>query len=428
MQINKGFKIYFRVKQGAWKIYTNSDCLPTGLLYFKFIYPDKKTEYTKFFNIWNLSINYLEQSTNFGVLAIVNWNGLSFPINVDQFFEKIEKIADNKWGVFRNTESRHCATDMLFKIIDKQDSSVDILLAAPFKGIVVTEFSGNSVDNCSTIALHSLHNYKCLAFGENRVDVTIYHHKNENNQRNFTYTLDRKNAIPLSDFGESIKNLFTLFGTDHTDYDSFVVVKFNNTQTVFVRPFNLTINRNEWKANKIVRLDVAAKIECLYAMRVDCEYPDEIKTFELVKQDDDFVLPCNIGECNGIIVFSKDSSSVDKVRPTFLGIAQNITAFDERLNSIRTEITDARFIDDIWDKVAVHFRLLASNNLPFKTIDYFRIIAESPLSIAKLALVLLDSKNNLMPEERKKGLLAFESEFALAWHWLDITIWKQALE
>lgn len=424
-QINKGFEIYFRIKQGSWITYTNSGCLPTGLLYFKLIYPDKKTEYAKFFNIGNFSVNYLEQSTNFGVLAIVNWNGLSLPINGDQ---GIEKIADNKWKIFRNTESRYCATDMLFKITDIQDSSADILLAVPFKGIVVSGVLGNNVDNRSTIALHALHRYKCLVFGENRVDVVIYHNKNENNQRSFTYTLGRENVIPLSDFGESIKNLFTLFGTDHTDYDSFVVVKFNNAQTVFVRPFNLTINRNEWKANKIVRLDVDAKIECLYAMRVDCEYSDEINTFELEKQDDDFVLPPNIGECNGIIVFSKDSRSVDKVRPTLLGITQNVTAFDERLNSIRAEIADARFIDDIWDKVAVYFRLLVSNNLPLKTIDYYRIIAESPLSMAKLALVLLDSKNNLAPEERKKGLLAFENEFALAWHWLDVATWKQALE
>lgn len=424
-QVNKGFEIYFRVKQGSWTTYTNSDRLPTGLLYFKFIYPDKKTEYAKFFNIGSLSVNYSEQSTNSGVLAIASWNGLSLPINGDQ---SIEKIADNKWKIFRNTESRHYAADISFKITDNRGSSAEILLAVPFKGIIVTEFSGNGVDNRSTIALHSLHCYKCLVFGEDKVSVTISHNKNENNQRNFTYALDRKNAIPLSDFDESIKNLFTLFGTDHTDYDSFVVVKFNNTQTVFVRPFNLTINRSEWKVNKIVKLDINAKLECLYAMKVDCEYPDEINAFELKKQGDDFVLPCNIGECNGIIVFSKDSGSVDKVRPTFLGIAQNIIAFDERLNSIRAEIADARFIDDIWDKVAVYFRLLASNNLPLKTIDYFRIIAESPLLMAKFALVLLDSKNNLTPEERKNGLLAFESEFALAWHWLDVTSWKQALE
>jgi hypothetical protein len=426
--INKGFEIYYRTKQGSWTIYTNSGCLPTGLLYFKFIYPDKKIEYAKFFNIGNLSVNCSEQSANSGVLAIANWNGLSLPINGEQGIGKIDKITDNRWRFFRNTESRHYDTDIPFKITDKQDSSADILLAAPFKGIVVAEFFGNSVDNRSTIALHSLHRYKCLVFGENRMDVTIYHNKNENNKRNFTYTLDRKNAIPLSDFDESIKNLFTLFGTDHTDYDSHVIVKFNNTLTILVRPFNLTINRNKWNLGKIIKLDNDAEIEYLHAMKVDCDYSDEIAVFKLEKQGDDFVLPNNIGECNGIIVFSNDSDSVDKVRPTFLGTTQNVTAFDERLNSIRAEIADARFIDDIWDKIAVYFRLLTSNNLPLKTIDYFRIIADSPLSMAKLALVLLDPKNNLTPEERKKGLLAFESEFALAWHWLDITTWKRAHE
>lgn len=426
--INKGFEIHFRVKQGSWTRYTNSDCLPTGLLYFKFIYPDKKTEYTKFFNLGNLSVSYSEQSTDSGVVAITNWNSLSLPISGEQGIEKIEKITDNKWEFFRNTESRHYATNIQFRITDQQSSTADILIAVPFKGIVVTEFSGNSIDNRSTIALHSLPCYKCLVFGENRVDVTIYHNKNENNQRNFTYALEQKNAIPLSDFDESISNLFTLFGTDHTDYDSFVTIKFNKTLTIFVRPFNLTINCNEWKTNKIIRLDNDSKMEHLYAMNVDCEYPDEIVTFELEKQGDDFVLPDNIGECNGIIVFSDYSGSVDKVRPTFLGIAQNATTFDERLTSIRVKIVDARFIDDIWDETAIYFRLLTSNNLPLKTIDYFRVIAESPLSMAKLSLVLLDSKNNLTQEERRKGLLSFESEFALAWHWLDITTWKLALE
>lgn len=426
--VNKGFEIYFRTKQGLWTTYTNSDCLPTGLLYFKFMYPDGKSEYVKFFNIGNLSVNYSEQSANSGVLAIANWNGSFLPINGDPSIEKVEKIVDDKWRFFRNTESRHYAADIPFKITDWQDSSADILLAVPFKGIIVAEFSGNSIDNRSTIALHSLYRYKCLVFGENRVNVTIYHNKNEHNQRNFTYTLDQKNIIPLSDFNESIKNLFTLFGTDHTDYDAYVTIKFNDALTIAVRPFNLTIDRNKWNVNKTIKLDKDTEIEYLHAMKVDCDYSDEIAVFELEKQGDDFVLPNNIGECNGIIVFSNDSDSVDKVRPTFLGITQNVTAFDERLNSIRAEIADARFIDDIWDKIAVYFRLLTSNNLPLKTIDYFRIIADSPLSMAKLALVLLDSKNNLTSEERKKGLLAFESEFALAWHWLDISTWEQVHE
>lgn len=357
------------------------------MLYFKFIYPDKKTEYAKFFNLGNLSVSYSEQSTDSGVVAITNWNSLSLPISGEQ---GIEKITDNKWKFFRNTESWRYATNIQFRITDQQGSTADILIAVPFKGIVVTEFSGNSINNHSTIALHSLPCYKCLVFGENRVDVTIYHNKNENNQRNFTYTLEQKNAIPLSDFDESIKNLFTLFGTDHTDYDSFVTVKFNNTLTILVRSFNLTINCNEWKTNKIIRLDNKAKIEFLYAMKVDCEYPDEIATFKLEKQGDDFVLPDTVHECNGIIVFSDNFSSVNKVRPTFLGIAQNTSAFDERLDNIRKEITDAHFNDYCWDKVAVYFQLLISNNLPLKTIDYFRIIAESPLSMAKLSLVLLD--------------------------------------
>lgn len=426
--IYKGFEIYYRTKLGIWSTYTNSDCLPIGLLYFKFIYPDGKSEYATFFNIGNLSVNYSEQSANSGILTIANWNGLSLPINEDSSIEKVEKIADDKWRFLRNTESRHYATDTPFKITDFQNNSTNILLAVPFKGIAVAEFSGNTINNHNTIALHSLHHYKCLVFGENRINVRVYHNKNENNQRNFTYTLEQKNTIPLSDFDESIKNLFTLFGTDHTDYDSHVTVNFNNTLTILVRPFNLTINRNKWNLEEIIKLDNDAEIEYLHAMKVDCDYSDEIGIFELEKKDDGFTLPNNIGECNGIIVFSNDSDSVDKVRPTFLGTIQNVASFDERLNAIRAEIADARFIDDIWDKIAVYFRLLISNNLPLKTIDYFRIIADSPLSMAKLALVLLDSKNNLMPEERQKGLLAFESEFALAWHWLDMSTWKQAHE
>jgi hypothetical protein len=426
--INNDFEIYFRIKQGQWTRYTNPDCLPAGLLHFKFIYPDKKTEYVSFFNLGNLSVSYSEQSTDFGVVAITNWNGLSLPINEQPGIGKIEKIADSKWRFFRNTESRHYATNMQFRITDQQGSTADMLIAAPFKGVAITEISGDCIDNRSTIALHSLWRYKCLVLGENRMVVTIYHNKNEYNQRNFTYKLEQKNSIPLSDFDESIKNLFTLFGTDHTDFDSFLTVKFNNIFTVFVKPFNLTINRNEWKINQIIRLDRDAKIEHLYAMKVDCEYPDQIDIFKLEKQDDDFVLPKDIDELNGIIVFSDDNNSVDKVRPTFLEMTQVATTFDERLNSIRAKIAENCFIDDIWDETVMYFRLLISKNLPLKTIDYFRIIAESPLSMAKLSLVLLDSKKNITPEERRKGLLSFESEFAIAWHWLDIATWRQALE
>jgi hypothetical protein len=428
MIINRDFEIYFRIKQGQWIQYNNPDCLPVGLLHFKFIYPDKKIEYANFFNIRNLSVSYSEQTTDSGVVTIANWNNLTLSISEQQGIKRIEKIEDNKWKFVRNVASRHYASNLQFRITDQHDCTADILIVAPFKGIVVAEISGDSIDNHHTISLDSLWRYKCFVFGENMVNVTIYHNRNENNQRIFIYNIEKKNAIPLLDFEESIRNLFTLFGADHSLYDSFVTIKFNNTQAIFVKPFNRSINLDEWKNNRIIRLDNDAKIEHLYAMTVDCDYPDEISTFELVKQGDNFVLPENIDYPNGLIVFSDDSDSVDKVRPTFLGMTQNTTTFDERLNNIRVEIAEARFHDYFWDKIAVYFQLLISNNLPLKTIDYFRIIAESPLSMAKLALVLLDPIKNITPDERKKGLLTFESEFALAWHWLDNSTWKTTRE
>lgn len=427
-RVNKGFQIYFRLRKESWILYKDSDNLPSGLLYFKFIYPDGKTEYAKFFNLRNLSAIYSEQSTGSGVIALTGWNGFSTAINEQQGIKGIEQIADNKWMFLRDPKNRHYASHVKFRITDQQGSSAEIAIDTPFKGVVITDFSRNSIiDDRSTIDLHSLHCYQCLVFGESRATITIYHNKNENNQRKFTYSLDQKNRIPLSDFDESVKNLFLLFGSDHTDYDSLVTLKVNNTLTICIRPFNLTIDRKEWEKNKTIRLNDNAIVEELSALTVDCEYPDEILTFELEKRGNDFVLPENRVGCNGIIVFSNDTGAVDKVRPTFLGIAQNTSTFDERLSGIRAEIDNARFIDNIWEKTAIYFRLLLSNNLPFRTVDYFRIVAETPLSMAKLSLVLLDERYKLAPEERLNGLLAFENEFALAWHWIDIKTWKEAL-
>ena len=424
--VNKGFDICYRVKQGTWLRYTNSSCLPTGLLYFKFVYPDNKSEYARFFNIGNLLVNCSEQTTNSGIIRIDNWNSLIQLVNEQNGIEIFEKLADNKWKLFRNTASRNYSTHLQIRINDQQGCFADILIAPPFKGIIVTEITGNIVDNQTSIALHSLWRYKCNVFGENRMNVTIFHNKNKKNQRCFNYNLDKKNEIPLSDFEESIKNLFTLFGTDHSDYDSYITIRLSDEYSIFVRPFNVNIDRDEWKRSNTIKLSSDSTCNHLFAMKVDCDYADEIDIIELINQSNEFVLPESSSETRGIIVFSDDSSLTDKVRPTYLGILKKSISMEERLNQIIDEISNARFIDDIWDKIVMYFRLLVSNNLPFKTIDYFRIIAESPLSMAKLSLVLLDHQKDITHDERIKGLIMFESEFALAWHWIDKETWDLA--
>jgi len=426
--VNKGFDICYRVKQGTWLRYTNSGCLPTGLLYFKFVYPDNKSEYARFFNIGNLLVNYSEQTTNSGVIRIDNWNGLIHPDHGQTGIDRFEKLACNSWIFKRNNESRYYSTDLQFRINDQQGGFADILIVPPFKGIIVTEISGSIIDNKTSVALHSIWRYKCFVFGENEMNVTIFHNKNKQNQRCFIYNLEKNNEIPLLDFEESINNLFTLFGTDHTDYDSFITVRISDDYCIFIRPYNVNIDRDEWDRNNIIKLNTDSICNHLYAIKVDCDYADEIDVFELTKQNNDFVLPVNNSEISGIIVFSDDNISMDKVRPTFLGIVQNTLTMEDRLNNIRNEISNARFIDDVWDKIVIYFRLLIGNNLPLKTIDYFRIVAESPLSMAKLSLILLDHQKDISPDERTKGLLMFEGEFALAWHWIDNATWIQALE
>jgi len=428
--ISKGYEISFRTKMGTWIEYSNSSCLPTGLLYFRFYYPDNKTEYVNFFNIGALSVNYSEQMANSGVIHIDNWNGHIQPCNEQNGIEKFEELADTKWKFYRNNKCRYYSSDLQFKINDLQQVSfADIFIASPFKGIVVTDFFGNMVDKNSSIALHSLWMYKCLAFGENQISITIFHNSNRQNQRCFSYRLEKKREIPLSDFEESINNLFILFGTDHTNYDSFITIKFDADYSIYIRPFNVNINRNEWEERKLIKLENASNINNLFAMKVDCDYADEIDIIELKKKDDNcFVVPEVSEEPNGLIVFSDNDSSTDRIRPTFLNNSQGQISVEERHNSIRAEFSNSRFIDEIWDKTVMYFRLLLSNNLPLKTIDFFRIISETPLSMAKFALVLLDHQKNITPEERTKGLLMFENEFATAWHWIDNESWMQALE
>lgn len=425
---NKGFDIYFRTKQSAWVKYSNSNSLPTGLLSFKFIYPDSKMEYAKFFNMGNFSVLYSEQTANNGVIRAATWTGLIQPHNDQNGIEKIEKRSENKWAFFRNINTRHFSNDILFRIGDQQNGFADIIVAAPFKGVVITDISGNMVDNETTIALHSLWQYKCVVLGSEQTTITVFHNKNQQNKRTFEYNLDKKQEIPFSDIEDSINNLFTLFGTDHTDYDSYVTIKVGNDCSISVKPFNVNVLINEWTENKIVKLDNESDVKHLIAIQPDCEYPDEIDIIEFTQTENGYTLPKLNEEVGGVIVFSDEQSTKGRVRPTFLSLSENQISKEERQNNIRNELADAHFNDYIWDKVVVYFKILTSNNLPLKTLDVFRIIAETPLSCTKLALILLDHQELITPEERKNGLLQFENEFALAWHWIDYATWKQAIE
>jgi hypothetical protein len=426
--VSKGFDIYFHTKTGTWVKFTKAITLPTGFLYFKFVYPDGKTEFFNFFNIGNLSVNYSEQTANTGIVQINNWSGVMHPHNEHKGIIRIEQISNSKWKLYRDTENRYYANDILFKIKDNQGSSADIFIVPPFQGTVFTDFEGNTLENNTTIAPHSLWRYKCIIPGGEQTTVTIFHNKNQQNKRIFTYNLSKKREIPLYDFEEPIKNLFTLFGTDHTDYDSYITIKFGNNHTISARTFNVSVDRDKWMENKNIQLDNSNNITRLFAIRPDCEYPDEIDVTELQKIENGFNLPEIDEKINGLIVFSDDNSSKDKVRPTFLPIANNKMPITERQEKIRKKINDARFNDYIWNNCIVYFKILTSNNLPLKTLDVFKIIAESPLLCAKLALIMLDHREIIKTEERNKGLQKFESEFALAWHWIDYATWKQAID
>jgi hypothetical protein len=161
------------------------------------------------------------------------------------------------------------------------------------------------------------------------------------------------------------------------------------------------------------------KIKNLYALKVDCDYPDEIDVVTLDKQEDGFHIK---DELTNFIVFS-DNDSSRRVQPRFHTISSNTTTREERLNNIRTNLSNNYFNDYIWDKITVYFQFIVENNLPFKTIDYFRIIAESPLFMVKMALVILNNKVD--GDIRLKGFAAFEQEFALAWHWIDNKTWQE---
>jgi hypothetical protein len=426
--LSRGFDIYFHTKQGTWVKYSNTNSLPVGFLYFKFVYPDSKTEFVNFFNIGNLSVNYSEQAADTGIIHINNWSGSTQPWYEQNGIIQIEQIQDNKWKLFRDTENRYYANDILFKITDNQGGFADMFIAPPFQGTIITDYFGNTVENYTIIALHSLWRYKCIILGSEHTTVTIFHNKNRLNKRTFTYNLGKRREIPLSDIEESIKNLFTLFGTDHTDYDSYITIKIGRNYSISVRPFNVNILKDRWVENKVVQLDNNKNISRLLAIRPDCEYPDEIDIIELQKNENGFVLSEIKEDVNGFIVFSDDNSSQDRVRPTFLPTSKNQTPFKERQEIIKQKVNDARFNGDIWDNTIVYFKILTSNNLPLRTLDIFRIIAESPLLCAKLALILLDHQEMITPEERKNGLEKFESEFAIAWHWIDYVTWKQAID
>lgn len=426
--VSKRFKIIYRTKSENWQEFSNANLLPVGLINFEVTYPDNKVEYVSFYNVGNISITYPNQTANSGVISFSNWHGNVNIENNQPGVKCIENLENNQWKLERDDKSRFYANTIKCRIKNGQGSHADILIPPPFKGVVATEIGGKIIRNQTTIALHSLWRYKCMVLGNDGITITISHNKNPQNKRNFKYKLNKKNEIPFSDFEESIKNLFILFGTDHTDFESYITIQLSNDYSIIVKQFNVNIIREEWKTNKLVKLDTDSTINRLFAMTVDCDYADEIDVIELTKQGNDFVLPSISEDIKGVIVFSDDNSSTDKVRPTYLGIEQNAQTIDERLNMISDELSKAHCLKDVWGKILIYFRWLINNNLPLRTIDYFKVISESPSYMAKFSLILLHNKDSISPDERINGLLKLENEFALAWHWIDIKTWNEAFD
>jgi hypothetical protein len=419
--VTKNVNIFYRNRQSGWVEYNRrNNVIPTGVIDMKFVYPNNKIEYAKFFNIGNLSVSYEKQSANSGVIRFEQWAaGIIQPVVPQQGIE-IERITDRSWEFVRDTGSRHFASEAEFRISIEQDGFTSILVPAPFKGAVITDLNGVIVERGSTVALHSLWQYQCKILGKEYANVTIYHNKNIHNKRTISLHLDKLTTTPLSFFEEVINNLFILFGSDHTDYNSFVTLSVEDV-SVDIKPFNICVDKCIWGEEQKVCFSTPADIEKLYALKVECDYPDEIDIVELIKKDDGYYVPEN-SELKGFICFS-DANSRDRVRPTYLSLSPETSSMEERITAMRKELSISRFIDDIWYKVAVYFQLLVDNNLPFTVIDYFRVIAESPLLMVKMAIILLDRK--IDSKIRIKGLSQFENDFAMAWHWIDNQTWEE---
>lgn len=458
--INKRFyKVFYRKsKTIEWSLF-NGFGLPSGLIEFQIQFPDGKYETEKFYFLENLHCNYLNMNSESGeilwdchqgTIAILKEDGLLY-----------QKKSENHYLIMKERGVNKYPETIQFKIHNDGVHSLNIKVASPFKGITLVNSNGIELNSDEIVAFDSLCRFKIIVVGYEEITTKIlYQRTNSHRPESVVIRGHIKRGIhPLSLYGEPIQKMFQLYGFNSFDRSSSVRMCFGDgtaQKQIEIRRFDLDsfLNKdgnifitNSHPSHSIKEpfnnliseekdvLDMEQESLMIKGYSDDiCFLPtnvssNEIEIYKMVKKDGHFSLP-EACDFTRLIVFS-DYLSEEKIVPKFYDYdvvedfcpeERHLLRFNDIGRQKKILLHENIYQGDSWKGVLKYFEIIMEQRLPFRTLNCFSAIAQSPLLMVRMLFSLCLS---LDKDKWLSGIINFENEFATAYHWINSTIWNE---
>lgn len=436
------FKSFYRShhhRAESWRMLNSSIKLPLGLIDIKVEFPDGHYIIETFYSIGTMMF-YSQNETETSTEIICSCDNTLYPEIKESEFLKIEKRAKNIWKISKEEGITKSPSICSFRIYKEGNPGLNISVAIPFNGILITDVHGNIVADKKTISMANLTHYCIICHGKNNKKIRFSYTSELVNDSNMKYIETKviNGLVSLSDYSDLITRIFNIYGANSFNRSCAVVLNIAGN-TFFIRKFVLESTIIEDSKIKIIDTTEEEtkdfKYEgSLYALPVEENIPlEDFTPTELIQDEVDnniFSFPEDF-KYKEVIVFS-GAEVRRRVIPKYFNIEE--VDYDKDFRSVHScTITEDWYSqlqkEDIlmgkkWKFLCKAFEICSYYELPFTTYNGFKAVSKDPELLAKFILTMwLNNSNSILIQEIDR----FEQDMTAAVHWIPAEIWQNAI-
>ena len=441
----KNIKIKYRTHNNSnteWRILSQANFLPLGLVDIKVEFPDNKFVVETFYFIDD--ITFVSRNEQMFSTELC----LDTPHHIDDIVSAevvecenlfVEKINNNTWKISRNARASKYSPTCNLKIIAKGNPPLRVSVAVPFMGMVISDLEGKIVPSGKIISYDNLRYFNIICHGRSDIIDVTYKSDKITDDANIKHLKSPviEGIVPLSDYRDLFARMFQLYGANTFDRSCSVKLSIDD-KNVYIRKFVLD---SELRSGKILVTDHTSEDTSnfvydgdVYALPVF----ENIKPAELVQiklEADDrqrnlFTVPDELLNSEAIIFSGRESSR--RIVPKYYNFGKNDYGAEERKERAAANLKfwsnqlskDVVYNGEYWAKTIKTFRVISEFNLPFFTYNAFKAIGRDPKLLVNLILACwLNEASNLLIREIDR----LEDELNIAVHWIPCAVWEECI-
>lgn len=422
-----------------WHTLKLTTILPTGIVYIRVQFPDGNFVTEKFYSIGSMKFGAANADLS---KTEITCEHTDLMVEIDkQEYLNIENLCANRWRLSREEGSLICPSTCHFGLYKLGQPTLHLTVAIPFKGVSISDVSGNLIPNGKIISLTNLSNY-CIVNPIRRSHQSV-----DVSYKGISILLDKEvkhlkgraidsSVVPLADYYELIQRMFNLYGSNSFDRSSSVVLSIGGKE-VLIRKFVL---------ESTIIDDTIYVIDTTEKDTEDFEYKDDLYVFpvgdDLISEDfrvtrmerveeekNSFRFPSDFTH-REVVVFSGPEAH-RRIVPKYYHRDSCDFCSEQRMERAKQNILDwadrlqeSDVTERAWIDVATAFSICSKYNLPFTTYNGLKPIASSSELLVKMIIALLiHGGENVLRQEINR----FEQEMAVALHWVPKAVWDKSL-